>query len=83
MYRVLIESRVKKELDEIPDDYYKKIEQTILQLKQEPRPFGVKKLKGSNDWRLRIGNYRILYTVDDKNRIVKIYRVKHRKEVYR
>lgn len=83
MYQILIENKVTKELDVIPDRMYERIEQVILQLKQEPRPFGVKKLGGKDEWRLRVGNYRILYTVDDKKKKVKIYRVKHRKEAYR
>jgi len=82
MHRIRYEGSVRKELDTIPDKYYKKVEEAILALKIEPRPFGVKKI-GPNDWRIRIGDYRALYEIDDKEKIVSIYRVKHRKDAYR
>lgn len=81
MYKIRYEASVKKELDIIPDKDYSRIEKAILALKLQPRPFGIKKI-GPNDWRIRIGNYRILYEIDDKEKMVTIYRVKHRKDAY-
>ncbi|MEK7448974.1 MAG: type II toxin-antitoxin system RelE/ParE family toxin, partial [Planctomycetota bacterium] len=53
-------------------------------LKENPHPLGTRKILGSkNDWRIRVGTYRIIYEIDDKTRTVKIFRVKHRKNAYR
>jgi mRNA interferase RelE/StbE len=52
-------------------------------LKENPRPVGCKKLTNQEGYRIRIGNYRILYTIEDENKIVMIYRVGHRRDVYR
>jgi mRNA interferase RelE/StbE len=49
-----------------------------------PRPPGSKKLAGSkNEWRIRVGDYRVLYDIADKVRIVRVYRVRHRRDVYK
>ncbi|MEK9149974.1 MAG: type II toxin-antitoxin system RelE/ParE family toxin [Candidatus Desantisbacteria bacterium] len=82
MYRIRYESSVRKELDSIPDRYYQRVEEAIMALGLEPRPFGVKKIR-PDDWRIRVGDYRILYEIDDKRKMVTIYRVKHRKDAYR
>jgi mRNA interferase RelE/StbE len=50
---------------------------------KEPRPFGVTKLAGHDDFRIRLGDYRIVYAVDDANRVVLVARIAHRREVYR
>jgi len=56
----------------------------VSALSKNPRPFGCRKLSGSeNDWRIRVGDYRVIYEIADANRIVRINRVRHRKEVYR
>lgn len=56
----------------------------MASLAEDPRPHGcVKMVDTRNGYRIRFGNYRIVYTVDDENRIVTITRVAHRKEVYR
>ncbi|MFH1761481.1 MAG: type II toxin-antitoxin system RelE/ParE family toxin, partial [bacterium] len=55
----------------------------ILSLNSNPRPRGFKKLLGSNNYRIRTGDYRIVYTIDDKRRIVKILDIGHRKDIYR
>jgi len=52
-------------------------------LSKEPRPFGVAKLAGHDDFRIRVGDYRIVYAVDDENRLVIVARIAHRREVYR
>ena len=82
MYRILIENRVKREIKRFPNEILRKIISTIEELKLDPRPAGVKKLIEKDGWRIRIGNYRILYTIDDKNKVVTVYRIRHRKEVY-
>ena len=53
-------------------------------LAQEPRSSGSRKLQGEqNLWRIRIGDYRVIYSIDDRERIVDIVRIRHRREVYR
>ncbi|MBI3075552.1 MAG: type II toxin-antitoxin system RelE/ParE family toxin [Deltaproteobacteria bacterium] len=56
----------------------------IEALAENPRPPGCRKITGSeNDWRIRIGDYRVIYEIDEKERAVKIMRVRPRREVYR
>jgi len=56
----------------------------ILALEKNPRPVQSKKLKGADDeYRLRVGDYRVFYTIDDKNKLVAIYHLAHRREAYR
>jgi mRNA interferase RelE/StbE len=57
----------------------------ILELREEPRSPGVRKLKdkGEEGWRIRAGDYRVVYRIDDSLRQVTIYRVRHRRDVYR
>lgn len=54
-----------------------------MMLKVNPRPVGCKKLTNEEGYRIRVGNYRILYTIDDTNSSVNIYKIAHRKDVYR
>ena len=83
MYRVIIERKAVKEIEALADDVLTSIMAEVEALASVPRPRGVKKLVGGTGWRVRVGDYRILYTIDDKSRIVTIYRVKHRRQVYR
>jgi mRNA interferase RelE/StbE len=54
----------------------------LLALEDNPRPAGAKKLHGEDSYRLRVGDYRVLYTIDDQSRVVTVYAVGHRREVY-
>lgn len=84
MYSVEFVSSAQKDILVLPLTVRGKIEAAIDQFEVDPRPFGCKKLKGlPNMWRVRIGNYRILYQVDDTLKHIIIYRVLHRKDVYR
>lgn len=84
MYQVVIEKRVYKDLDRIVVSDVRKIEAQIVDLQDDPRPVGFKKLSGSvNLYRLRQGNYRIVYRIDDEKKLVSIMLVRHRKDVYR
>ena len=83
-YRVVIASRARKELEAIPSPAFDAIQKKMLALGEDPRPPGCKKLKGDNrTWRIRSGNYRVLYQVDDSEKIVTVIGVGHRKEIYR
>jgi len=76
--------QAQKDLDGFFGKLLLKFEEIILGLYEEPRPHNSKKLKGSGSkWRIRAGDYRVLYEIDDLQKIVKIYRIAHRKEVYR
>jgi mRNA interferase RelE/StbE len=55
----------------------------LLGLAEQPLPPGVKKLKGSDGYRIRIGDYRVLYTIDTEKKEVSVFAIGHRKEVYR
>ena len=79
-YRIIIERRVEKEAEKIPQKHRSAIDRAILSLSSNPRPYGSEKLTDKEGYRLRTGNYRILYTVDDDARIVVIYRIKAKSE---
>ena len=82
-YSVIIENRAQKEFIKLPANYTMAAQHTINALIENPRPHGVKKLAGSKDgYRVRFGSYRILYTIDDKRRLVTIYRIRDRKDAY-
>lgn len=83
MYRIIYSTKVKKELDSLENIYYLKIREKILQLEENPRPIGSIKLTTDEGYRVRIGNFRILYEIDDNNKIVKLMKVGHRKQVYK
>lgn len=84
MYSLKFKKSVKKELDAISNPDFLKIDAAILSLKKQPLPHPQsKKLKGQDRYRLRVGNYRVIYTVDETQKSVVIYRVRHRREVYR
>jgi len=84
MHQILIEKHAEKDLNSLPRDVFNLIVKRIVSLKDNPWPTGVRKIIGSkNDWRIRVGDYRVIYEIDDKSRVVKVFRVKHRKEVYR
>ena len=84
MYRVSIKKSVCKELKEIPKGPLKKIIHHLEALSSTPRPPGCKKLASSQKalWRVRSGTYRIVYTVNDREKLVEIRRVGHRRDVY-
>jgi mRNA interferase RelE/StbE len=83
MYSLHILRRAVKDIANLPKGYAKLVSEHIDRLGRDPRPSDAKKLKGTTDYSLRVGVYRILYEIDDNARIVTVYRVKHRREVYR
>lgn len=84
MYQILIEKHAERDMKNLPRDLFETVVNHILALKENPRPGGVRKIVGSkSDWRIRIGDYRVIYEIDDKTKAVKVFRVKHRKDVYR
>ena len=84
MYEVHLERAVENDLKRLPTTTFHRIILQIKALAENPRPSGCLKLTGSkNDWRIRIGDYRVLYEIDEKAKAVRIMRVRHRREVYR
>jgi mRNA interferase RelE/StbE len=82
-YKILIRPSAQKDLDSLPETEVIKILSRISHLEDDPRPVGVQKLHDLEGYRIRSGNYRILFEVNDLGKTVLIYRIKHRKEVYR
>jgi len=84
MYKLVFEKHVFKDLDKVPEKDLKKIQDVFESLKHHPRPSVSRKLTGKPDrYRIRKGDYRIVYVIEDKARTVKIMLVRHRKDVYR
>jgi len=82
-YKVKLTSHALKELDRLRGDTYKRLESAINDLSENPRPAGCCKLENSvNQWRIRVGEYRIIYTIDDTIKEVIIYRIGHRRSIY-
>ncbi|MBI3553195.1 MAG: type II toxin-antitoxin system RelE/ParE family toxin [Elusimicrobia bacterium] len=82
-YRVEFETRARKEFLDLPNEAVRRLSPVFDDLAADPRPPGAKKLAGVDGYRIRKGDYRVLYKIDDKNRLVRVFRVGHRREVYR
>lgn len=82
-YRVELVSSAEKELNWLPVKLIARIIARLENLAFNPRPPGCKKLSGGeNEWRIRVGDYRVIYSIDDKARMVDVTRIAHRREVY-
>jgi len=82
-YKIYFKKSVWKDFQAIPKKDLKKILKVIESLSKEPRPSGCRKLSGQERYRLRQGQYRIIYSIQDDEISVWIVKVGHRKEVYR
>jgi mRNA interferase RelE/StbE len=82
-YRLLIKPSAAKELEALPLKDRRRIATQIQRLASEPRPAGTEKLSGQEKYRLRQGDYRVLYSVDDAQLAVVIVKIGHRRNVYR
>ena len=82
-YSLEIRQSAQKELDALDDTLLARIDRKILTLGDNPRPAGCKKLKGYKDqWRIRVGDWRVVYIIDDAAKLVSVKRIAHRREVY-
>ncbi len=82
-YALIVKPTAQRQLRRLDPPLVQKIIQKLQQLQQNPRPPGVRKLHGApRGYRVRVGDWRILYTVDDQAKEVQVYRIKHRSQVY-
>lgn len=82
-YKILIKRSAVRELAKISKNDLEKIVRRVGDLERDPRPIGCQKLSGKDKYRLRQGDYRIVYSVDDSRRIVEVYKIGNRREIYR
>jgi mRNA interferase RelE/StbE len=82
-YRITVKKSAAKELQDIPKKYLRRIVKRIQLLAEDPRPAGSQKLSAREQYRLRQGDYRIVYSVDDKDWLVDIVKIGHRRDIYR
>jgi mRNA interferase RelE/StbE len=82
MYRIVITSRAERELRRLDKSIKNRIVTAINSLAENPRPHGCLKVKGENIWRIRVGDWRVGYQVDDSAQIVDVIRVNHRGQFY-
>jgi mRNA interferase RelE/StbE len=82
-YSLFVESRADRYLAKLPQDVQERLDEAIDGLADDPRPAGSRKLRGREGYRLRVGDYRVLYAVDHEARRVTVTRVGHRRDVYR
>ena len=82
MYKVQLERKAQKKLAKIPVPYYANIKTAILNLANNPRPKGCKKLKGRDAFRIRIADYRVIYEIYDDVLLVQVIDLGHRKDIY-
>ena len=82
-YSVEVKPSARKELEALPDKVLARVVQKMDSLRDTPRPAGCKKLKGYKDqWRVRVGDWRVVYIIDDAAKLISITRIAHRREVY-
>ena len=84
MYRVFLERAAEKDLLKLATRMHARVISALQDLANNPRPAGCRKLTGADkDWRIRVGDYRIVYEIVDQRNEVRVNRVRHRREAYR
>lgn len=82
-YTVLLPKSVQKQVDRLSQDIGARVIAALTALEANPRPAGVKKLKGRDAWRERVGDHRIIYEIHDRVLQIVVIQVGHRRDVYR
>ena len=82
-YTVEIVSKAEREFLKLPMRVRTSLTKKMLSLKDNPRPLGAKKLRETDYYRIRVGDFRVIYSIDDARRLVKLLSIAHRREVYR
>jgi mRNA interferase RelE/StbE len=83
VYKIILRRNSQKYLLKLQKQDRSRINAVISELKQNPRPHGIDKVKGTELWRIREGNFRIIYFIDDRNQTIIVVAIGHRKEIYR
>jgi mRNA interferase RelE/StbE len=84
MYELIIKPSAEKQMDRLPAKFRRRVVDALDGLRDEPRPAGCVKLSGEDNlWRIRVGEHRVIYAIEDEALTVLVVRVAHRKEVYR
>ena len=84
MYELYIEHKAEKDLGKLPPQYFKLVVAKIKKLSYDPHPKGSRKIIGTeNFWRIRIGSYRVLYEIIESELTIRIYKIAHRKDIYK
>jgi mRNA interferase RelE/StbE len=82
-YSVEVKPSARRELEALPNNLLSRVIRKLESLGHTPRPAGCKKLKGYKDqWRIRVGDWRVLYIIDDRVKLVSVTRIAHRREAY-
>jgi mRNA interferase RelE/StbE len=81
-YKIEIKRSAQKEIKKLPDTVLRRVVEKITSLGQDPRPDGCKKLSGEEKYRVRVGDYRILYGIEDDVLLIYVVKVAHRKDIY-
>ncbi len=82
-YSIEVKPSARKELESLPDKVLAQVLKKMTALGETPRPAGCKKLKGYKDqWRVRVGDWRVVYIIDDAPKLISVTRIAHRREVY-
>jgi len=81
-YGLFILRSAQKELADLPADIYEKVKSKISALSSNPRPAGSKKLIGRPGWRIRVGKYRVIYEINDRQKMILILDIGHRRDIY-
>lgn len=80
-YRVeLLDRKTGRQLDRIHEPDFSHVADAILRLEDNPRPPGCQKLRGLEGWRIRVGNWRVIYHINDQERVVTVVEIRHRRE---
>lgn len=83
-YQVLLRPGAERQRRKFDNQTRRRINRVLLSLETTPRPPGIVKLRGAEkEWRIRVGDYRIIYQIDDDERLVTVLRISHRREAYR
>jgi mRNA interferase RelE/StbE len=81
-FQVIIKRSAMKSLEQVSNPYYDLIKEAIYALADDPRPMGYKKLRGREGYRIRVGQYRVIYDIRELVLIVEVIAIGHRKDVY-
>jgi mRNA interferase RelE/StbE len=83
MYKVELRRRAQRSLDRLPQKDFEAIVNALRDLAKSPGPKGVEKIKTAGLWRIRRGDYRVVFSIDDGEKVVTVLRIGHRREIYR